>query len=36
MGKTSRKKYTPEFKAQVVIEALGQGKSLVKTSENFR
>ena len=22
MGKTSRKKYTPEFKAQVAIEAL--------------
>ena len=32
MGKTSRKKYTPEFKAQVAIEALGQGESLVNIS----
>ena len=36
MGKTSRKKYTPEFMAQVAIEALGQGESLVKTSENLQ
>ena len=29
MGKTSRKKYTPEFKAQVAIEAL-KGKPPTK------
>lgn len=30
MGKTSRKKYTPEVKAQVVIEALKEQSTLAE------
>lgn len=30
MGKTSRKKYTPEFKAQVTIEALKEQSTLAE------
>ena len=35
MGKTSRKKYTPEFKVQVVIEALKEQSSLADLAKKY-
>lgn len=35
MGKTSRKKYTPEFKAQVVIEALKEQWALAELAMKY-
>lgn len=35
MGKTSRKKYTPEVKAQVAIEALKEQSTLAKSAANL-
>lgn len=35
MGKTSRKKYTPEVKAQVAIEALKEQSTLTELAENL-
>ena len=35
MGKTSRRKYTPEFKAKVVLEALKERSSLTELSEKY-
>lgn len=35
MGKTSCKKYTPEFKAQVVIEALKEQSTLAGLAANL-
>lgn len=35
MGKTSRKKYTPEVKAQVAIEALKEQSTLAKLAANL-
>lgn len=35
MGKTSRKKYTPEVKAQVAIEALKEQSTLAKLTANL-
>ena len=35
MGKTSRKKYTPEFKAQVAIETLKEQPTLAWLAANF-
>ena len=36
MGKTSRKKYTPEFKAQVAIEALKEQATLAELAKKYR
>lgn len=35
MGKTSRKKYTPEVKAQVAIEALKEQSTLTELAANL-
>lgn len=35
MGKTSRKKYTPEFKAQVAIEALKEQSTLAELAKKY-
>ena len=35
MGKTSRKKYTPEFKAQVAIEALKEQSTLADLARKY-
>ena len=35
MGKTSRKKYTTEVKAQVAIEALKERPTLAELAENL-
>lgn len=35
MGKTRRKKYTSEFKAKVVLEALKERSSLTELSEKY-
>ena len=35
MGKTSRKKYTPKFKAQVAIEALKEQWSLAELAKKY-
>lgn len=35
MGKTSRKKYTPEVKAQVAIEALKEQSTLAELAANL-
>ena len=35
MGKTSRKKYTPEFKAQVAIEALKEQSTLAELAKTY-
>ncbi len=35
MGKTSRKKYTPEFKAQVAIEALKEQSMLTELAKKY-
>ena len=35
MGKTSRKKYTPEFKAQVAIEALKEQATLAELVKKY-
>ena len=35
MGKTSRKKYTPEFKAQVAIEALKEQSTLAELAMKY-
>ena len=35
MGKTSRKKYTPEFKAQVAIEALKEQSPLAELAKKY-
>ena len=35
MGKTSRKKYTPEFKAQVAIDALKEQATLAELAKNY-
>lgn len=35
MGKTSRKKYTSEFKAQVAIEALNEQATLAELAKKY-
>ena len=35
MGKISRKKYTPEFKAQVAIEALKEQSTLAELAKKY-
>jgi len=35
MGKTTRKKYTPEFKARVAIEALKEQSTLAELSRKY-
>lgn len=35
MGKTSRKKYRPEFKAQVAIEALKEQSTLAELAKKY-
>ena len=35
MGKTSCKKYTPEFKAQVAIEALKEQSTLAELAKKY-
>lgn len=35
MGKTSRKKYTPEFKAQVAIETLKEQSTMAGLAANL-
>ena len=35
MGKTSRKKYTPEFKAQVAIETLKDQSTLAELAKKY-
>lgn len=35
MGKTSRKKYTPEFKAQVAIEVLKEQSTLAELAKKY-
>ncbi len=35
MGKTSRKKYTPEFKAQVAIDALKEQSTLAELAKKY-
>lgn len=35
MGKTSRKKYTPEFKALVAIEALKEQSTLAELAKKY-
>ena len=35
MGKTSHKKYTPEFKAQVAIEALKEQSTLAELAKKY-
>ena len=36
MGKTSRKKYTPEFKAKVAIEALKEQWALAELAKKYK
>ena len=35
MGKTTRKKYTPEFKAKVALEALKEQSTLAELAKKY-
>ena len=35
MGKTTRKKYTPEFKAEVALEALKEQSTLAELAKKY-
>lgn len=35
MGKTTRKKYTPEFKAKVALEALKEQSTLAELAKTY-